>query len=404
MRRLSLLVPALVLCATPAVALELPSPAQQRAQDLALLAEVGARADRRLVSVVPGPVVNEEVVLVGMTGAGAPGEVLVEQRLRLTGQGDYQVRERGPARASEALGDEPAPVTKFGAVVWQGFSPGSRELAARLTLDPVLEAPRLPLRITATYDGAPLAPGGLVPGAGTVVLTLTNATEQPATLPTALDAAAGPVAAALDAARAAALAPPGPRLPAAGAGLPAAVASRGDAQVAAVTGVPLRVTGRILGGTVTGPATTAVPGGAEVAGTLPPGTSAELRVEVPASTRLDLDLTAVPALDPRTLEPPGGAATWLAWAAGGPDLEQRRAALDLLVATAATGARATSYSPYLGADLPGTGTTVFRYAFAAPEELDAVARALEPRRGAIALAAVALLLLLTNGVLIWRRS
>jgi hypothetical protein len=147
-----------------------------------------------------------------------------------------------------------------------------------------------------------------------------------------------------------------------------------------------------------------VPGGADVAGTLPPGATAELRVEVTASTRLDLDLTAVPALDPRLLQPPGGAASWAAWAAAGPPVEARRQALDLLVATAATGARATSYSPYLGADLPGSGTTVFRYAFAAPDAVEQAARRLEPRPRALALAGFAVLLLLGNGVLLWRRS
>ena len=416
MRRLTLPVALsvlLVTAAAPAVALELPSPQEQRAQDLELLAEVGARADRRLVSVVPGPVVNDEVVLVDLGGSGVPQRVLVEQRLQLTGEGDYQVRERGPARASEALGDEPAPVTKFGAVVWQGFSPGSRELAARLTLDPVLEAPRLPLQVRASYEGQPLGPGGRVPGAGTVVLTLTNQTEQPATLPTAADAPADAVAAALDAARAAALAPAGPRLPAAGAGLPEQVPATGEARVSAVTGVPLRVTGSIrllddagapAAGTVTGPATTPTADGAEVAGTLPPGATAELLVQTTGPTTLDLDLTAVPALDPRTLVPPGGAPTWAAWAAAGPDAEARQDALDLLVQTAAVGARATSYSPYLGADLPGTGTTVFRYSFAVPEEVEQVARALTPKPGALAVTAVALLLLAGNAVLLWRRS
>lgn len=66
------------------------------------------------------------------------------------GEGDYQVRERGPARSARSLSDLDPPITKFGAVVWQGFSPGSRELAARLVLDPLLEAPRLPLGVTTT--------------------------------------------------------------------------------------------------------------------------------------------------------------------------------------------------------------------------------------------------------------
>lgn len=403
----------MLVASSPVAALELPSPAEQRAQDLTLLAEVGARADRVLVSVVPGPVVNDERVLVGLDGGGGVQRVVVEQRLLLTGEGDYQVRERGPARASEALGDEPAPVTKFGAVVWQGFSPGRRELAARLTLDPVLEAARLPLRITAAYGGRPLGPAGRVPAAGSVVLTLTSTTAQPATLPTATDAPPGPVAAALDTARAAALAPAGPRLPAAGLGLPTAVPTTGEAQVAGTSGVPLRVTGRItataedgrpLAVTVAGPATTALPDGAAVAGTLPAGGTAELRISLPAAGRLDLDLTATPALDPRTLDPPAGLASWAAWAAGAPDAAARRAALDLLVATAAIGARATSYSPYLGADLPGTGTTSYRFGFAEPEQVAVARAALRPRPGAIGAAALALLLLLANAALIWRRA
>jgi hypothetical protein len=405
-RRLLAASVSVLLAAGPAAALELPSPEQQRAQDLSLLKEVGARADRVLVSVVPGPVVNDERVLVGLSGDGSVQSVVVEQRLQLSGQGDYQVRERGPARASEALGDEPAPVTKFGAVVWQGFSPGSRELAARLTLDPALEAARLPLQVTATYDGGPLGAGGRVPGPGTVLLTLTNRTDQPATLPTATDAPAGPVAAALDDARQAATAEAGPRLPAAGAGLPETVPATGEARVSAVTGVPLRITGTIRGSgiAVTGPATAPSPDGAAVAGTLPPGASAELRVEVSGSTRLDLDLRVVPTLDPRTLVPPDGFETWAAWAAAAPAAESRRSALDLLVATAATGARAVSYSPYLGADLPGTGTTAFRYAFAQPEQLEPVAQALTPRPRAITAALVALLLLGANGALLWHRS
>ena len=264
----------LVATAVPAAAdpLELPTPGAARAQSTELLRRVGARPDRVLVSVVPGPVVNDEVVRVGLDGGGTPALVQVEQRLVLTGQGDYQVRERGPARAARALGEEPPPVTKFGAVVWQGFSPGRRELAALLTLDPVLERPRLPLGVEVSFTGAdgrtaPLGPEGRVPGAGTVTVRLTNRTAQPTDLPTAADADARVVAAALDTARRAA---PLARLPAAGAGLPATVETRTPSAVRGSQAVALRVTGRLLldGATVTGPATTPVPGGAQVAGTL----------------------------------------------------------------------------------------------------------------------------------------
>lgn len=401
---------------SPAAAepLELPTPAA--AQDVALLNAVDARADRVLVSVVPGPVRNDEVVLVGLDGSGRPQRVLVEQRLLLTGKGDYQVRERGPARASEALGDEPAPVTKFGAVVWQGFSPGERELAARLTLDPALEAPRLPLAVGVSFTPAAgtgdlataLDAGGEIPSAGTVTVRLTNQTTQPATLPTATDVDAAAVAPVLDAALAAARAPAGPRLPVAGGLLPRTLEVEAAAQVAGVQAVPLRVTGTLAvagaRATVAGPGTTPTADGATVAGTLPGGASAEFAVTTDGPGLLTLDLAAVPALDPRALTPPGGAVSWTAWAQSGPDAAARRAALDLLVRVAATGTRAASYAPYLGADLPGTGTTVFRYAFAPVEAVAAVRAPLEPRPGAIALAGVALLLVVGNAAALWRES
>ncbi len=130
-----------VLAPSPAraAALPLPVPAAGPAQDTTLCQVVGCTPDRLLRSVVPGPVRNDEQVLVSLNGSGAPAQVGLEQRLRLTGKGDYQVRERGPARSARSLSELDQPITKFGAVVWQGVSPGSRELAARLVLDPLLE-------------------------------------------------------------------------------------------------------------------------------------------------------------------------------------------------------------------------------------------------------------------------
>ena len=407
------------LCApTAAVAegLELPTPGAARAQEVtALCAAAGGLPDRCRRSEVPGDVQNDELVLVGLDGSGAPGQVLLEQRLVLRGVGDYAIRERGPARKAVPLspGEDP-PNTKFGAVVWQGFTPGDRRLGARLTLDAALEAARLPMAVTVTFapaDGAPergLEPGGRIPGAGTVRVRLENRTAQPAELPTANDAPAEQVAAALDVALEAAKAPPGPRLPSTDNGLPKTLDVTGPARVASEQSVPLRVTGQLLlrdtTGSVTGPGTQPVEGGAAVAGTL---TSAAGPVELTATAdgpgTLDLRLDAVPALDPRQVKPPGNAPTWAAWAATKPDLAARRAALELLVQVAAIGARASSYSPYLGADLPGTGSAAFRYAFAVPEKAAATRPVLEPKKGPIALATLAFLLLLGNGALIWRR-
>jgi hypothetical protein len=172
--------------------------------------------------------------------------------------------------------------------------------------------------------------------------------------------------------------------------------------------VPLRVTGfvRLSGttGTVTGAGTTAVPDGAVVSGTLSGGTAAEFTATVAAAGAIGLELNVVPALDARRLAPPRGLATWAAWARSRPPATERRAALDLLVETAATGARASSYSPYLGVDLPGSGSTDFRYSFTPADKATTAQAALHPKGGPIALAGFALLLLLVNAALIWQRS
>jgi hypothetical protein len=157
---------------------------------------------------------------------------------------------------------------------------------------------------------------------------------------------------------------------------------------------------------VTGPATTATAHGARFAGVLggvggAPEVSFTAQAAGPGT--LVLGLRAISVLDARALQPPGGHRTWAAWARSGPSQAERKAALDLLVQVAATGARATSYSPYLGADLLGSGSTAFVYGFAPAERTASVRAELEPKWGAISLAALALLLILTNAGLIWRR-
>jgi hypothetical protein len=410
---------ALVFSAVPSYgdsSIGLPEPAAARAQDLALVCNraVGATPERCKKSSVPGPVVNDEIVLVALDGGGTPSRVLLEQRLLLTKVGDYVIRERGPARSAVGLvPDSDPPNTKLGAVVFQGFTPGNRKLGARLTLDAGIEAARLPLGVTVTYDGAggprPLGPVGHVPGPGTVHIRLENQTPQPAVLPTGADADAGMLARPLDAALKAAQATPGPRLPSTETVLPARLRVTSAAQRQATQSVPLRITGsiRLTGttGAVTGPGVSPLPDGGGIAGTLSADPSTvEFTVDVHSAGTIVLQLTAVPTLDPRTLAPPRGLATWAAWARSRPPIAERQAALDLLVATAATGARASSYSPYLGADLPGTGSTVFRYAFAPAEKGAALQRVLHPKPVAIGLAALAALMLLVNSALIWRRS
>lgn len=393
--------------AAAAEEIELPTSDAAQLAATALLTKLpNFRPDRLLPSTVPGPVVNDEVVRVGVGGDGSVRSVVLDQRLRLTGTGDYAVRERGPARSATSLGEDPAPVTRRGAVVWQGFSPGARDLAARLVLDPLIEAVHLPLTVSASFTPAggtagPLAPGGRAPGAGTATVIVTNATQQPAELPTARDVAAPEVAGPLDRALAVARRPSASRLPSTDTSLPKTLEVDGAARVAATQATPYRLTGSLtVRGTtarVSGSATTPVPGGASFAGVLGGGTAVSFTVELDGPGTVVLDLTGFAALDPRALAPPRGLPSWRAWAATRPPLAERQQALALLVEVAATGARASSYSPYLGADLIGSGSTTFRYGFAAAPKAVIAAPELTPRWGAIALTALASLLLLGVG-------
>ena len=411
----------LVCLAGPATAdtLTLPTPEAAKVQQDDLIRAVGGQPDRLLKSDVPGRVVNDERLFVGLAGDGAVRTVTAEQRLTLEGEGDYAIRERGPARSAVSLSRENPPVTRRGAVVWQGFSPGRRDLAARLVLDPQIEASHLPLSTTVAYAGPdgvphPLGPGGRVPGAGTVTVTVTNTTSQPQDLPTAADVDAAAVAPLLDRALAVSRRPGAARLPSTDDALPATLQAAGVAEVAGSQAVPLRLTGslRVTGTTATveGPATTPTADGATFAGTLggslPQNADASVTftVRTQGPGTLVLDLAAVGALNQGELAPPDGYASWARWAATDPSQQSRKAALDLLVAVAATGARASSYSPYLGADLVGTGSTSFRFGFASPDAVKARARELTPRWGNIGIAGAGLLLLLGGAGAVWRRS
>ena len=251
----------------------------------------------------------------------------------------------------------------------------------------------------------PLGPGGRLPGAGTVTLVLRNQTAQPTVLPTASDVDPTVVAPLLQGLRDVALAAPGPRLPTVGAPLPSVLTVTGTAQRSGEVRVPLRVTGTLAvtgaSARVTGPGVTPGAGGGSILGTLSDAVTLTLAVDGPG--QLALDLQAVPALDPRLLVPPGGAASWARWAGSRPPAAERAQALQQLVAAAAVGARAGSYSPYLGADLPGTGSTTFTYALAAAPVTGVLVARVAVRPLGLGLAGLALALLLANGVLLWRR-
>jgi hypothetical protein len=404
---------------THADSIALPTPDAAKVQEDKLILVVGGRPDRLKPSIVPGKVTNDERVVVGLAGDGAVRSVSLEQRLDVLGVGDYAIRERGPAREATSLGAERPPLTQRGAVVWQGFTPGHRALAARLRLDPQIEARHLPLTVSVTFTAADgstgrVADGGRVPGAGTVHVTLTNATSQPQQLPTGEDAPAAELAGPLDLALRVARHPTAGRLPSTDDLLPRELTVTGSAVTEASQGMPLRLTGALtLAGTtgaVTGPATTPTGNGATFAGTLggsAPGTetaSVTFDVRTGGPGTLGLQLSAVGALNARELAPPRFFPTWRQWAASRPPLAERKAALDLLVDVAATGARASSYSPYLGADLEGTGSTSFAVSFAPPTAAAVIRPVLHPQWGALSLAGVGGVLLLGAGFAVWRRA
>ena len=399
----------------------LPTPEAARVQENKILNAVNGafRPDRLKPSIVPGKVRNDEQVLVGLGGDGSVRTVALEQRLDVLGVGDYAIRERGPAREATSLGSERPPLTQRGAVVWQGFTPGHRALAARLKLDPQIEAQHLPLKVTVTFTGTDgrtraLGDGGRLPGPGTAHVTLANVTSQAQQLPTGSDAAAADLAGPLDLALRVAKRPSAARLPSTDDRLPTSLTVSDGATVDASQGVPLRITGRLqLAGTtgsVTGPATTATTDGATFAGTLGGSVAGTESATVTFDVRTDgagtlgLRLHAVGALNARELAPPRFFPSWRQWAASHPPLTERKAALDLLVAVAATGARASSYSPYLGADLEGTGSTAYALSFAPPSAAVVGRPRLHPRWGPLSLAGAGALLLLVAGYALWRRS
>jgi hypothetical protein len=367
------------------------------------------RPDRLLRSQVPGRVVDREDVRVALGPTGAPATVTDTQQLTINGAGNYIVRELGPAREAVGLGDTVPPVLELGTVVWQGFSPGRRTLSARLTLDPGIEAARLPMSVRFAFTDkagkrVALQPGARAPAAGTVTVTLTNNTTSHRVVQTGV-ASLGPLARALDRLRRAGDDPRAAVPPTGGRGLPATLPGRATGSLAVDVVAPLRVTGTITapGGSnaIRGPATAPSDGGVFIAGTL--SSSASFTVRVAAGDRLGLDLDVRPWLDPRTVTPPAPARTWAQWRKSEPPAGAIADATQSLVLTAAASARSAEYSPYLQADAPGPDLSTFTYVVAPPPRALRTTADVQPRPGAIAAAAVALLAIVGNVTLLRRR-
>lgn len=364
------------------------------------------RPERLRQSIVPGRVDDTERIEVGLGPDGSPAVVTATQRLVLHGTGQFVVWQRASAQDAEPLEDTPPPVVKREALIWQGFVDGRKTLAARITLDPGVERDLLPLAVTLEWRGAgAIGPGGALPGAGDVVVRISNTTSRAMDLPTGeVDPPllVSPLDTLLRAGEAREPATP----PAAARGIPASLPARdvGPTRGVNVT-APLRVTGTIRvspNGTVASelPGAVPVPDGLELDGVLHGDVEYVLRA-TEAST-LAIDLRAFPTVDPRTVTPPN-APTWAAWAARGPSARAAREATETLVMGAAQAARAHEYAPYLGLHGRGTVVTSFHVSMAPADVVLGAAKPLRPRALPIALAGVALLGVVANGAAIWLR-
>jgi hypothetical protein len=91
---------------------------------------------------------TREIVRVGVDAAGRPLRVAVVQHIELRGVGDYEFSVPAPVRDVYApAGARAQPGLLDRAIVWQGFSPGRRDLLAVATLAPSA-ARALPLALT----------------------------------------------------------------------------------------------------------------------------------------------------------------------------------------------------------------------------------------------------------------
>jgi hypothetical protein len=90
-------------------------------------------------------------VRVSIDRAGEPFALTATQTLDVGVKGDYFFTIGAPALDVEtAPGSESAPGLRSTSILWAGFDPGSRRLAANVVLDPTVAALTLPLRLEVT--------------------------------------------------------------------------------------------------------------------------------------------------------------------------------------------------------------------------------------------------------------
>jgi len=126
-----------------------------------------------------GRVANQERVVVGIDTSGKPHSVRVLQRIVLSRLGDYVFAVPAPVSdVTPGPGTESSPGQRENQILWEGFSPGHRVLAAWAQLRAAESATVLPVKVEVdlTVAGTKLEPGQHRSGELAVRLTITNAT------------------------------------------------------------------------------------------------------------------------------------------------------------------------------------------------------------------------------------
>ena len=320
-------------------------------------------------------------VVVGVGPDGRPVRVVAHQRLLVRGKGDYQLAISVPVEdVRAAAGSDSEPGLRTDQVLWAGFSPGRKVLAANVTLRPRAAGRYLPVHLRLRRDG------------DRVTLTVINST------PTGESLYAGTthraeLAGLLDATRRASLA--GRRLTGAYATFfgPVRIPKR-KVPIEA----PIRVEGELR-----------LPGQAPVpfSRTLGDGQPLGFRVEAHGSGTPHVRLLARPVPVVRLLRPPG-AATWV-------DAVRRRRLpaaflLRRLLETRMRLVRADQYQSFISdPDADGRSRSVYEYETVAASALPRAAPASSDGGGgtspllmvAIALGSAALA---GGGLVLWAHS
>jgi hypothetical protein len=322
-----------------------------------------------------------QLVKVGVGADGKPASVRVRQRLVIRGKGDYQLAISGPITdVLPAPGTQSTPGLRTDQVLWAGFSPARKVLAADIVLRPRPAAQYLPVRLRLERQG------------DRAVLTVTNVTVTPQQV------IAGTVrlpelARLLDETRRASLA--GERLTGTFATFIGPV--RTLKQLVPIA-APLRVQGELT-----------LPGAPPVRfdRTLGDGRPLSFQVEARGQGTPKVHLVASPAPVVQRLRPPG-AATWAASFARNPPPPAQ--AVLRLMTTRMQLVRADQFQSFLAdPDSDGRSRSVYEYETALVKPHRAAAAPSSPDGGGsdallIALAVIGLVVVAGGGLVAWAHS